>query len=233
MERRRSARTKTHGALATASRVEILKLLRTNADPVDVQRIATGTGLHSNTVRFHLDVLVAAGLALGRPDPRGASGRPRLVYTAMTGAPTGERAEGYQLLADILASYLAEGDDPAQVAEAAGRAFGRRNESARPFAEVSAAEAARRVAALFTELGFEPELAGEADERLILLHNCPFREVASEHPNVVCSMHLGLFKQALADLGAPAEAARLEPFVNPHLCIAHLTDPTGPAHARR
>lgn len=219
---RAQARTKTHGALATASRVRILQLLRAYAGPLDVQRVSADTGLHPNTVRFHLDVLIDAGLATARSDPTGASGRPRLVYTAATGGPAGERAEGYQLLADILASYLAEQPDPAGLAEQAGRIFARRGGPGAPFADVSAAEAARRVTALFAELGFEPELAGGDDDARILLHHCPFRAVASEHPDVVCAMHLGLLKQALADLGAPAEASRLEPFITPHLCVAHL-----------
>jgi predicted ArsR family transcriptional regulator len=56
----------------------------------------------------------------------------------------------------------------------------------------------------------------------ILLHACPFRAVASKHPDVVCAVHLGLLRQTLANLDIPIEATALEPFVTPHLCIAHL-----------
>jgi predicted ArsR family transcriptional regulator len=75
---------------------------------------------------------------------------------------------------------------------------------------------------MFAELGFEPELDNDGSHRQILLHACPFHAVASKHPNVVCAMHLGLLKQTLADFDAPVEAIKLDPFVTPHLCIAHL-----------
>ncbi|MGH4024661.1 MAG: helix-turn-helix transcriptional regulator [Pseudonocardiaceae bacterium] len=240
-------RSRTHSALATASRVRILELLRGNGAPsdsrpsgsrpseegpgmpeLDVPELAARSGLHPNTVRFHLKVLVDAGLAGCRPDPRGGSGRPRLVFTATTPGPVSRHPHGYHLLAEILAGYLATNDTiPLGPAEEAGRAFARRHRlPGRPFADMSpdmsADEAVRRVVAIFTELGFEPELDRDGSQHRIRLHACPFHAVARKHPAVVCGMHLGLLKQTLADLGAPVEAVGLEPFVRTHLCIAHL-----------
>jgi predicted ArsR family transcriptional regulator len=218
------ARSKAHGALATASRVRILELLRGSNAPLDIQQIAARSDLHPSTVRFHLKVLVGAGLACGRPDPRGASGRPRLVYTATTDGPGNRQSDGFRLLADILAGYLAASSElPPGLAEEAGRAFVRRHRKpTQPFTAVPADEAIRRVVAMLAELGFEPEPDHDGSSRRILLHACPFHAVASKHPAVVCAMHLGLLKQTLADLGAPVDAVGLEPFVTPHLCVAHL-----------
>ncbi|HEY8951402.1 MAG TPA: hypothetical protein VIP78_02435, partial [Candidatus Dormibacteraeota bacterium] len=56
----------------------------------------------------------------------------------------------------------------------------------------------------------------------ILLHRCPFREVAESNQQVVCAVHLGMLKGALTEMGAPLEATRLDPFVEPTLCVAHL-----------
>ncbi|HEU0128064.1 MAG TPA: helix-turn-helix domain-containing protein [Pseudonocardiaceae bacterium] len=217
-------RRKAHGALATASRVHILELLRSSGTPLDVQQIAAQRDLHPNTVRFHLKVLVDAGLACCRPDSRGASGRPRLVYTATTDVSGNRHPDGFRLLADILASYLvANSEIPAGLAEEAGRAFARRHRGpTQPGAEVSADEAVRRVAAMFAELGFEPELFRDGAHRRILLHACPFHAVAKEHPELVCAMHLGLLKQTLANFNSTVEVLGLEPYVTPHLCIAHL-----------
>jgi Predicted transcriptional regulator len=78
------------------------------------------------------------------------------------------------------------------------------------------------VVELFDELGFMPEAVEESDERKILLHRCPFREVAESNQRVVCAVHLGMLKGALAEMGAPLQATRLEPFVEPTLCVAHL-----------
>lgn len=49
---------------------------------------------------------------------------------------------------------------------------------------------------LFAEPGFEPELARKGEQLQIRLHACPFRVVAAEHSEVVCSLHLGLLRGA-------------------------------------
>jgi predicted ArsR family transcriptional regulator len=76
----------------------------------------------------------------------------------------------------------------------------------------------------------DPELADPAPdtvEREIRLRACPYRDVAREHPDVVCAIHLGLLQGALTQLGNPPTTVRLVPFVKPHLCLAYLT----PDHA--
>ncbi len=218
-------RNRTHGALASASRVHILKLLRGSGTPMDVGQIAVHSTLHPNTVRFHLRVLVDAGLACCRTDPQGAAGRPRLIYAATTESLGSQHPDRFHLLADILASYLAASSTiPTGLAEEAGRAFARRHQRpSPPFTGVSADEAVRRVVAVFTELGFDPELAPAGQDLQIRLHACPFLTIASKYPEVVCSMHLGLLRGTLAELGAPATATSLRPFVEPHLCVAHIT----------
>lgn len=228
-------RHKTHGALATASRVRILELVRGASTPLDVRQLAARSGLHPNTVRFHLKVLIDAGLARGEPDPRGNSGRPRLVYSAITAGPVHRHTNGYLLLADILAGYLAANSTiRTGLAEEAGREFARRHrlpDQRSPDATTGEStgpapgDAVHRSVAMFTELGFEPELRQDGSHRRILLHACPFHAVARKHPDVICALHLGLLKQTLADLDAPSEVIRLEPFVTPQLCIAHLTGP--------
>lgn len=230
-------RRKTHGALATASRVRILELVRGSSTPLDVQQIAARSGLHPNTVRFHLRVLIDAGLAHRRPDPRGGSGRPRLVYSAVTAGSVHRHANGYLLLADILAGFLAaDSTVRTGLAEEAGREFARRQRlpaqrspdtADSESVGTSTGDAVHRAVAMFTELGFEPELRQDGSHRRILLHACPFHAVARKHPGVVCALHLGLIKQTLADLDAPSDTIRLEPFVTPRLCIAHLTEPPG------
>ena len=74
------------------------------------------------------------------------------------------------------------------------------------------------------ELGFAPQ--AEADgggQYRLCLRQCPFREVAQHHQDVICSLHLGLMRGALARMRAPVTADRLDPFVEPTLCVARLT----------
>ena len=75
-----------------------------------------------------------------------------------------------------------------------------------------------------TEIGFapQPEDVDGGGYRLSLRH-CPFREVAERHRDVICALHLGLMRGALATMRAPVSADRLDPFVEPGLCVAQLT----------
>ena len=214
---------RTHKALGDISRFRILEELR-GQGPLDSRELGRLVGLHPNTVRSHADQLVEAGLVRTVTASASGRGRPRVLYEAMAdSAPPAQG--GYRLLAQILASYLASTDQPQKGAEGAGRAWGRYlTETAQPFAEISASEATEKIVVLFTELGFMPEAVEEANETKVLLHRCPFREVAESNQEVVCSVHLGMLRGALAEMGAPMEAVGLEPFVEPTLCVAHLRD---------
>jgi hypothetical protein len=82
--------------------------------------------------------------------------------------------------------------------------------------------AVRRLVELLADAGFEPEgpaLPGGP----IRLRRCPFEPLARDHRSVVCGVHLGLMRGALRQMGAPLDAAALEPYVEPDLCLAHLT----------
>jgi predicted ArsR family transcriptional regulator len=113
-----------------------------------------------------------------------------------------------------------------------------------------AGDALARGAALATEvfdrMGFDAELAAGSEpsaslsadseqvlgrERVIRLHACPVRDLARAHPEVGCGLHLGLLQGLVdraaaaggsADREVAAVSARLEPFVEPELCIARL-----------
>src|SRR5579875_2488050 len=88
------------------SRARVLETLQTARAPLTVGDVAAKSGLHPNTVRFHLDGLVEHGLAERHTEQRATPGRPRALYTAHRGsAPAGQRS--YRLLAQILTSYLA------------------------------------------------------------------------------------------------------------------------------
>ena len=56
-----------------------------------------------------------------------------------------------------------------------------------------------------------------------MLKHCPFQEVATTYQSVICPVHLGLIRGALAELDTGIEADSLEPFAEPGACVAHLT----------
>jgi predicted ArsR family transcriptional regulator len=205
------------------SRARVLEALQTAGIPLGVGEVAAKVGLHSNTARFHLDGLVEQGLAERASEERATPGRPRALYAARRGSvPAGRRS--YRLLAQILASYLANASrQPERAALRAGEEWGHYlAERPAPFRRADAATATQRLVQTLDDIGFAPEATTTGRKRQILLHHCPFREVAEEHREVVCTVHLGLMRGVLAELDAPLEAETLEPFVEPDLCIARL-----------
>ena len=85
--------SRTHRVLAGVSRVAVLQALRAGAGSLDVQAIAEQVGLHTNTVRSHLDQLMEAGLVESAVQERTTPGRPRLLFRA-TATRTGTRRGG-------------------------------------------------------------------------------------------------------------------------------------------
>ena len=211
------------GAPLGQSRAHVLDLLRAAGSPAGVRDIADQAGLHPNTVRFHLDALVDAGLAARAPKERTTPGRPSMAYRAVAGGePMGRRR--YRLLAEMLTSLIAGMlPKPGEAAEEAGREWGRYlTEPPPPYQRLDAGEAVERLTATVAEIGFAPEAVTDGTQYQLRLRQCPFREVAENHQDVVCQLHLGLMRGALAQMRAPVTADRLQPFAEPSLCIAYL-----------
>ncbi|MEU4234464.1 helix-turn-helix domain-containing protein [Nonomuraea sp. NPDC026600] len=234
--KRAGERTQTHGALAVASRLRLLDVLRASDGPLDVRELAAACDLHVTTIRFHLDVLIDAGLVRSQAGQSGTRGRPRRLYSPASRAIAPSGHTGYELLSALLvAQWVGDRDERAQRAEQAGWAWSGQREllPAPATAPATLGEAAVHVNAVFAELGFDPELGHDGDSMQIRLHACPFRAIAATHPEVVCSIHLGMLRRALADVEAPPTTVSLQPFVQPHLCLAQITPAAGPVHGQQ
>ena len=208
-----------HRVLASISRVAVLETLRESGGPLSVRDLAERMSLHNNTVRKHLDLLVENGFATRLRDSAARRGRPRYVYYAAApdSSPAEAQLRNYRLLASVFAAYLHEAEDPQAAAEEAGRRFGARSID---LAGAAPSAALERVVRMLDDIGFQPELVAGGSE--IRLRHCPFHELARDRPEVVCSIHLGLIRGALQQLGAPEEALRLVPFVTPTLCVVEI-----------
>jgi predicted ArsR family transcriptional regulator len=218
--------TAVHRALAVTSRAEMLALLQTSTEGLGVADIGERTGLRPTTVRAHLDVLQQAGLVHAQAEERSTPGRPRIVYRAAEESPTAEAPPhtGYQLLAEILAGYLASTrDDTAGAATDAGEQWGHfLVDRVAPLAQLDDDAAMERLRTLLDQLGFAPEPVRTATGWEMGLHACPFRDIAQRHPEVACSVHLGIMRGALDELGVPLRASRLQPFAEPNRCVATM-----------
>ncbi len=212
-------RTRRHRALADPSRARLLDVLRASEDPLSADELAEALALHPNTVRAHLEVLGEAELVVSSREERTRPGRPRRMFAAVPE----EAEEEHRLLATALASSLAPLPDGPSLAAASGRSWGRvLVERLEPGHEPSGPACLARVRALLERRGFAPAL----EDGAIVMYRCPFREVAERYPDVVCALHEGVIEGALAELGAPIDVDRLEPWATPTSCVV-LFQPRG------
>ncbi|WP_282944883.1 helix-turn-helix transcriptional regulator [Cellulomonas endometrii] len=223
-----TARTRTG-----SSRLDVLHLLEAEGSAT-VGTVAARTGLHENTVRAHLERLVATGLAVREPEVRTVRGRPRLVYrpagdgTASSDPDRARRLDEATARAALTRLLLDGYGAPAADVTSAARAAGERMLGTLPGPPAAAPDPTERdqlsaLAEHLDRLGFDP-VPGEPapGTRTVGLWRCPFLDLARARPEVVCAVHLGLAQGVLDRVGGPLRADRLVPFAGPRHCELHL-----------
>jgi predicted ArsR family transcriptional regulator len=226
-------------AQLSTARAGILEVLIDQPEPCTVAALAGLTRQHPNTVREHLDGLSDVGLVVRTRAAAEGRGRPPWLYAAADGAGSAPGSREYAALAAALAAHIARTSrQPGSDAIEAGRTWGRElvrqsqsgpsgaSEGANPLtaAVTSSGVAIRReLVNLLDELGFAPST--DARARIVKLHHCPLLEAAHQQPEVVCGVHLGLARGALAELGNDpdqTERTALQPFSEPGACRLEL-----------
>jgi predicted ArsR family transcriptional regulator len=151
--------------------------------------------------------------------------------------PAGPRR--YRLLAEMLLRELESDPDPESRAERAGRSWGVALAGADSDASAGDDVVVQLVSVL-ADLGFAPEplqaggplQSGEplqtggapdpSEPTTIGLTHCPFLELVTIGPGLVCQVHLGLMRGVLAARSSSTTVDRLRPFATPDRCLAHL-----------
>lgn len=189
--------------LSSISRVQLLRELQLHG-PQTIRELADATGLHHNTAREHLRLLLDAGFVRSEPVPPTGKGRPRLRYRTAAQAPAGE---GY-------ATQAATGQDAAE-------REGNRDVAVSPASE-SASEPASELERQLHQLDDHMRQCGfatnvEPETARMTIHDCPFAKLAREHPQV-CEVHHGLVRTSLELHPGPLEAGHLHPFSGENEC---------------
>ena len=201
-----------------STRRRVLSLIDSAGRPLDVAELAATTGLHPNTLRGHLQLLVDLEQIDRTVEARSAPGRPRVLYSARHTVGTGDP---YKQLAGELASGIAHTEGRG-AAHSAGRHWGRRLRATAHLDDDTVADvvtATDLAARGLEQLGFGTQTEPLGDR--LYLTSCPFGELARENPSV-CQVHAGLLSGLFEELGGRVELDRLDVFVRPDLCIAHL-----------
>lgn len=203
------------------ARRELLELLAAQGGPVTVAVLSEQTDQRPNTVREHLDGLVAEGLAIRTRAASVGRGRPPWAYE-YTDALGLEHGNEYGALAVALARHIERTSTaPFKDAVTAGEAWGRA--MLHPERAKSARGKRRKVVESLDRLGFAPEPTDELDGAK--LTRCPLLAAARRSPAVVCGVHQGLLRVAMADQGLSPDDVRLYPFVEPGCCAVTFETP--------
>jgi predicted ArsR family transcriptional regulator len=188
-------------ALGDNTRYAVYLELARSPRPLATAEIAESLGLHPNTVRPHLERMRDVGLLQVEIESRGGVGRPQHRYTLAADAPSlGLEPPTMPLLARLLARLAEQSGVGADEAVEVGRAQGGAD-------AVRYTAAPSTLEALVTELdrlGFDPvvgDVPDHDDAAVVAFGHCPFRDVAEEHPDLVCALHRGLVEGFLDTMG--------------------------------
>jgi predicted ArsR family transcriptional regulator len=199
--------TVPYNALSSYSRVKILHALQLRGERT-ISELCAATGLHPNTVREHLQRLMDGGYVVSEGEDRHTRGRPRVLYSAASGAHR-----------------------VSPVAQRKARAAAERGDLMRrvmPWTDAAAdaalpTDAVHQLDALIEDLldaGFEPGV----DERTLTLDitPCPHADAQGDQRDTLCAVHLGLMDSVLAQAGGPLRVDTMAASCDPAQCVVRL-----------
>jgi predicted ArsR family transcriptional regulator len=208
-----------HKALADDTRYRLYRYIGLAGRPVSIREMSRRLSLHPNTLRPHLRRLEEAGMLSREVRKTASVGRPQTMYSVRQ--QEAEEGRDYRLLAEMLCGLVGGKRD-----------IERAHDLARQWGAYLVAQGgpkpgvrlpARRNLALLQEAmdraGFDPRfrrLPGSSID--VTLRDCPFRELADDHRELVCTLHRGLVEGMVGGLKPPLAVKEFRPFVERTLC---------------
>lgn len=195
-------------------------------EPVARDDAATAVGISRTLAAYHLDKLAEAGIlavsyarAPGRSGP--GAGRPAKRYTrTQQELSASVPPRNYGLLARLLAEAVTADTSGAVVSAVAA--------AARKAGRASAGD--RDVVDSLCGCGYEPAQTAVGD---IELRNCPFHQLMSQYPELVCGLNLELIQGMLEARGERPSRAVLAPREDRCCVVVRAPQPRAKKPTRR
>jgi predicted ArsR family transcriptional regulator len=221
--RPRHEHAREHAALASPTRLRLLDILRRSPSGAHPDELADHLALHPSTVRGHLSLLVDAGFVEPAVEQRLEPGRPRVVFRPTTKElPHALGTLQHQALAKALSRYLRWSADPADAGAGAGRLWATDVMRQVPTPHGSDVEIIADVVETLAGAGFVTEADRDGRDVVLVHPSCPFVEVAEEHADVVCAVHLGLVEGVVEQTTGRWELAEFAVSIDERACVARL-----------
>ncbi|TFD85166.1 helix-turn-helix transcriptional regulator [Cryobacterium serini] len=203
-------------SLSDPLRRSLFDLVSQSAVPMGRDEAAEALGVPRGTVAFHLERLARCGLLdtefqrrTGRSGP--GAGRPAKLYRrAANEIVVSVPGRHYALAGELLISAIEQSDrtgEPAQesltrVSVEHGRTLGM---------------SAGSLDAVLQSTGYEPQDDGDGG---LLLHNCPFHQLAKGHAETICAANLALLVGVAEGAGESRRKVQFAP--RDGYCCVHI-----------
>ena len=209
----------------SAAQHALLDEISRHPRPVTVADVAAAMGLHQNSVRDSLAVLVDAQLVARTRLPAVGRGRPSWAYESVAPTQAAALSREFADVCDAVAEHLATTDpDPEGAAHDIGVRWGRRMMDLLAAGPQAPADDlvdahAGRIRLLMSSLGYQ----ARADEPTrITLHQCPLRTEGAVPVPLVCQMHRGMLDEMLQTMSGGAVVGTLTPFAGADYCMIEV-----------
>ncbi|WML45297.1 helix-turn-helix domain-containing protein [Neobacillus sp. PS3-40] len=195
---------KITNVLSDPTRYYIYQYITKRHQEVTVQEVADNFSIHPNVARLHLSKLEDVNMLASETKKTGKGGRPSRLYRLSDDViQLHFPFRDYMLLSKVaIQTMLSLGEDGKKALYLTGKRFGIElveQEMSRKSLQGQELEFDQKLTILkaaATLAGFYPEFETNGDKSKIYfqIFNCPFKEVAQDHTDAVCSMHYQFLK---------------------------------------
>ncbi|MBY0096389.1 helix-turn-helix transcriptional regulator [Mesobacillus maritimus] len=205
---------KITSVLSDPTRYYIYQYITKRHKDVTVQEIADNFEIHPNVARLHLSKLEDVNMLVSETKKTGKGGRPSRLYRLSEDViQLNFPYRDYQLLSKIaMITMMSLGEEGKKALYLTGKRLGMElieQEMAghhQHVEDLTFEQKLNIVKGAATIAGFYPEFESNEEQTKIYfqIFNCPFKEVAMEHPETVCTMHVeflkGMFESLFGDI---------------------------------
>jgi predicted ArsR family transcriptional regulator len=185
--------------LSDPTRYSIYQYITKRHQEVTVQEIADGFHIHPNVARLHLSKLEDVNMLVSETKKTGKEGRPSRYYRLSDEViQLHFPFRDYQLLAKVaMKTMLSLGEEGKKALYMTGKKFGTELmeqeivKTSKSGDSLNFEQKLNILKTAATMAGLHPEFEVNEEKTKIYfqIFNCPFKEVAVDHAEIVCNMH--------------------------------------------
>jgi predicted ArsR family transcriptional regulator len=210
-----------HKALSDDTRYRLYRYIGLAARPVSVREMSRRLSLHPNTLRPHLHRLEEAELISREVRKTASVGRPQTLYSIAE--VKDEEGRDYRLLAEMLCG-LVRGKRALEQAHGLASQWGAymvAQGGPKPGVRLPARRNLAILQEAMARAGFDPRFRRTGTASIeVTLRDCPFRDLADDYRDLVCTLHRGLIEGMLSGLKPALSLQDFQPFAERGICRA-------------